>query len=95
MKLEYIMTIGVATVIKKGQVIIGGAGKCTDDKVQDFYIVNEEIIIKNAHDEFRFKVKDVDFSTSISGALNVGYVLYESEDFSKIQASDMVYKIIE
>ena len=89
------MAVGLATVIKQDQVIIGGTGKYNVDDVQYYYLINEEIIVKNDHDEYRFKVKDVKFSTSLAGALNVGYTLYDSEDFSKIQAGDMVYKIIE
>ena len=88
------MNVGLAEVIKQEQVIVGGDGKHSINDVQYFYLPNEEILVKNSHGEYKFKVKDVKFSTSIAGALIVCYVLYESDDFSKIQIGDMVYKVI-
>lgn len=42
-----------------------------------------------------FKVEKLDISTSIADKINIGFVLYGSDDFDKIKQGDEEFKIIE
>lgn len=93
MSYKKIMNIGfVIRDKKKGCIIIGGI----DDKflVDELDIIGKNIIVKNSVDEFKFKVKSIDISTSITGKVNIGLILFDSANFYKILAGDEVLKFI-
>jgi hypothetical protein len=96
MNYELLMQIGLTINDKKrGQVIIGGADpKFSFDNTKGLNIVDKYIMVKTTTEELRFKVKKLDISTSIAEKLNIGIIIYDSDDFIKIKAGDEVYRVL-
>lgn len=96
MRYEHFMQIGLTINDKKmGCIIIGADPKFTLDNTSGLNIVDKYIMVKTTLEELRFKVKKVDISTSISGNLSIGIIIYYSDDFIKIKAGDIVYKVLD
>lgn len=55
-------------------------------------IIGKNVIIKNSVNEFIFQVKKVDIATSMLGKINIGLTLGDSDNFSKIEIGDEVFK---
>lgn len=91
---EKIMNVGFTiNDEKRGCIIVGGI----DDKfsLDSLDITGKNIIIRNAMNEFEFKVKKIDISTSIAGKINIGLILFDSFNFNKIRPGNEVLKILE
>lgn len=96
MSYEHFMQIGLTINDKKrGNIIIGADPKFTLDNTSELNIVDQYIMVKTNLEELRFKVKKVDISTSISGSLSIGIIIYDSDDFFKIKAGNIVYKVLD
>lgn len=91
---EKIMNVGFAiNDEKRGTIIIGGI----DNKfsLDSLDITGKNIIVKNSINEFEFKVKKIDISTSSAGKINIGLILFDSVNFNKIRPGDEVIKVLE
>lgn len=93
----HIMQIGYSINHEKlGCIIVGGADpifSSSNSKVP--YLVGKYIIVKTTREELKFKVKKMDLSTSISGMINIGITIYDSDDFSKIKTGNHVFVLLE
>lgn len=89
----HVMQIGYSINHDKlGCIIVGGADpvfSSSNSKVP--YLVDKYIMVKTTTEELKFKVKKMELSTSISGMVNIGITVYESDDFSKIKQGDHVF----
>lgn len=94
---EHIMQIGLTVNDKKrGFIIIGGADpKFTSDNLIGLNIIDKYITVRTPTENLIFKVKKVDISTSISENLNIGIIIYDSDDFTKIKAGNEVFIILD
>jgi hypothetical protein len=94
---EPVMRVGATVHSEKlGQLIVVGleqTSSLSDIKVPN--LVDKYIIIETATGSLRFKVKKMDLSTSIWGAMSIGIILYDSDDFIKIQAGDEVFAVVD
>lgn len=92
---KHIMRVGMAIMdTKLGSLISGGLGpeiSLNHLKIPD--LVDNYIIVRTATEELRFKVKKMDISTSIWGGINIGLIIYDSEDFTKIKPGDEVLAV--
>ena len=90
-----IMRVGMAIMdTKLGSLISGGLGpeiSLNHLKIPD--LVDKYIIVRTVTEELRFKVKKMDISTSIWGGINIGLIIYDSEDFTKIKPGDEVLAV--
>ncbi|MFB0844496.1 hypothetical protein [Paenibacillus oleatilyticus] len=94
---KHIMRVGITINDKKlGRLIVGGIDpkfSSRDTKVP--YLVDKYIIVKTTTEELKFKVKKMDLSTSIAGNLNIGVIVYDSNDFIKIKSGDEVWAVLD
>jgi len=92
--MEYIMRIGDTVKLPSvGYVIVGGNVEITKDDMSKLALKDKLIMVKTVSDEFKFKVLDINISFSISENLIIGIIVEESNDFSKIKAGDLLYKV--
>lgn len=93
----HIMQIGYSLNHKKlGCIIVGGADPIFSSKNTKVpYLVGKYIMVKTTTEELKFKVKKMDLSTSISGMLNIGLTIYDSDDFSKIKTGNHVFVLLD
>ena len=88
------MTIANVIVVPGiGNVIMGGNPEITKNDTSKLCRKGQSIIIITQNREFVFKVLDVQFSLSIAEAVIIGTHLEESEDFHRLKAGDLIYKI--
>lgn len=89
----HVMQIGYSIDHEKlGCIIVGGADPTlSSNNTKVPYLVDKYIMVKNTTEELKFKVKKMDLSTSISGMLNIGITVYDSDDFSKIKTGSHVF----
>ncbi len=93
--MEYIMKIGDTVILPSiGYVISGSNPEITKNDTSILNLKDKLIMVKTATDEFMFKVLDVKVSFSISEHLIIGIVVEESDNFSRIKAGDLLYKVI-
>lgn len=93
MSYKHVMQIGYSIDHKElGCIIVGGADPVfSSNNTKVPYLVYKYIMVKTATEELKFKVKNMDLSTSISGMLNIGITVYDSDDFSKIKTGSDVF----
>lgn len=97
MTYTHIMEIGYSKSHEKlGCIIVGGADPVfSSNHTKIPYLVDKHIIVKTTKEELEFKVKKMDVSTSISGMINIGITIYDSEDFSKIKTGNHVFVLLD
>ncbi|MFD0671905.1 hypothetical protein [Cohnella sp. GCM10027633] len=94
MNYEQIMQVGLTLNNNLGSIIIGANPKISLNTMNRLDVADKEIMVKTFSEELKFKVKKVDISTSISGSISIGMIIYDSDDFIKVKAGDEVYKIV-
>ncbi|KPV58258.1 hypothetical protein QJ48_17410 [Paenibacillus sp. A3] len=94
---KHIMRVGMTINDKKlGHLIVGGFDpKFSSHDTKVPYLVNKYIVVKTTTEEIKFKVKKMDLSTSITGILNIGIIIYDSDDFVKIKSGDEVLAVLD
>lgn len=93
----HVMQVGYSLNHKKlGCIIVGGIDPIFSSEGRKIpYIVDKYILVKTDTEELKFKVKKMDLSTSISGLLNIGITVFETDDFSKIENGNHVFLLID
>ncbi|GIO43403.1 MULTISPECIES: hypothetical protein [Paenibacillus] len=97
MSYTHIMEIGYSKSHDKlGCIIVGGADPIfSSNNTKLPYLVDKYIMVKTTNEELQFKVKKMNVSTSISGMINIGITIYDSEDFSKIKTGNHVFVLLD
>ncbi|URZ16727.1 hypothetical protein [Clostridium felsineum] len=92
--MEYIMPIDdTATLPSIGCVILGNNPKITKENISMLNLKDKSVMVKTSNGEIIFTVLDVNISISIWENLNIGINVAKSDDFSKIRAGDLLYKL--
>lgn len=93
----HIMQIGYSMNHEKlGCIIVGGADPTfSSNNTKVPYLVGKSIMVKTTTEELKFKVKKMDLSKSISGMLNIGITICDSDDFSKIKTGNHVFALLD
>ncbi|WP_106769110.1 hypothetical protein [Paenibacillus faecalis] len=94
---EHIMRVGMTiNDEKRGCIIVGGVDPTfSSNNTKVPYLVDKYIMVKTTTEELKFKVKKMDLSTSITGNLNIGFTIYDSDDFIKIKSGDEVLAVLD
>lgn len=93
--MEFIMKIGDTMILQSiGYVISGSNPKINKNDLSMLNLKDKLIMVKTANEEITFKVIEVKISFSITENLIIGINVAESDDFSKIKAGDLLYKVL-